>query len=273
MEPRNHGKWPGSRRRRRSGRQQLNAESLIANSKAGVVERGMFTPRFSEELERPDDFHVGRAGRRSRRNKLPARKLAAPASEGRPEVGGGHESKQVSTWYGNATETIASRTSIRSRSTLIVEKKGGNSTPEDPLDRGEVPGHGAEDGKHQRETELGRRVNETDSDSGTGEEDVRDGADHAGSSHRRQSVAGSVWASPKGRSPRDRRSHGQGVRSESGDEPERSAQAVQERDVLRASSEAELHPESRWRPARSGRSDSGRQGIAESRDDGAGGDL
>ena len=109
----------------------------------------MFTPGFSEELERPDDFHVGRAGRRGRRNKLPVRKLAAPVSQGRPEVGGRTRNKEVRAWYGNATETIASRTSIRSRSTLIVEMKGGNSTPEDPLDRGEVPGHGAEDGKHQ----------------------------------------------------------------------------------------------------------------------------
>lgn len=62
--------------------------------------------------------------------------------------------QEVQTWYGGATETIASRMGIRSRSTLIVEMKEGNSTPEDPLDRGEVPGHGAEDGKHKRETEL-----------------------------------------------------------------------------------------------------------------------
>lgn len=164
-----------------SGRQKLNAESLIANSKAGVEERGMFTLGISEELERPDDFHVEMAGRRSRRNKLPARKLEVPSSQGRLEAGERTRKKKKKghgTWYGSATETIAARTSIRSRSTSIVEKKGGNSTPEDPLDRGEVPGHGAEDGKHERETELGKRVNETDSDSGTGEEDAWTSAHH-----------------------------------------------------------------------------------------------
>jgi hypothetical protein len=131
----------------------------------------MFTLGFSEELERPDDFHAGRAEREKppKRNSL-ARKLAAPVSEGRPRSRRADtKGKRRSAWHGRAMETIASRTSIRSRSTLIVEKKGGNSTPEDPLDRGEVPGHGAEDGKHERETELGERVNETDSDSETGE--------------------------------------------------------------------------------------------------------
>lgn len=33
-----------------------------ASHRVGVVERGMFTPGFSKELERPDDFHVKRRG-------------------------------------------------------------------------------------------------------------------------------------------------------------------------------------------------------------------
>jgi hypothetical protein len=34
----------------------------MASYRVGVEERGMFTPGFSEELERPDDFHVKRRG-------------------------------------------------------------------------------------------------------------------------------------------------------------------------------------------------------------------
>jgi hypothetical protein len=45
----------------------------------------MFTQGFSEELERPDDFHAvqGGAGEAAEKT-LRARKLAAPVSEGRP---------------------------------------------------------------------------------------------------------------------------------------------------------------------------------------------
>jgi len=37
---------------------------------------------------------------------------------------------------------------IRSRSFSIRPRKAGNSTPEDPPEEREKPGHGAEDGKH-----------------------------------------------------------------------------------------------------------------------------
>ena len=47
----------------------------------------MFTPWFSKERVRADDFHVKKAGRRGRRNKLPALRLAVPVSQGRLEVG------------------------------------------------------------------------------------------------------------------------------------------------------------------------------------------
>ena len=60
---------------------------------------------------------------------------------------------------------------IRSRSFSIGPRKAGNSTLEDPSEEREKPGHGAEDGKHERDTDLGKRVNETESDSGTGRKD------------------------------------------------------------------------------------------------------
>lgn len=56
----------------------------------------MFTPGFSEELERPDDFHDKEAGRRSRRTKLPARRLVAHQTRrGRLEAGERTRNKTV----------------------------------------------------------------------------------------------------------------------------------------------------------------------------------
>jgi hypothetical protein len=50
----------------------------------------------------------------------------------------------------------------------------GNSTLEDPPEERKKPGHGPDDGKHERGIDLDERVNETESDSGT-DQRVREG--------------------------------------------------------------------------------------------------
>src|ERR1041384_2119039 len=83
IEPRNRGHSLKADAVTLSGRQQWRCRKPSASYKAGVEERGTFTPGFSEELGRPDGFHVERAGRSNRLNKLPARRKAAPADQGR----------------------------------------------------------------------------------------------------------------------------------------------------------------------------------------------
>lgn len=64
----------------------------------------MFTQGLSEELERPDDFHVTKAGRRSRRTKLLVRRLVVHrTSGGRLEVGERTRNEDGAAWYGSAT--------------------------------------------------------------------------------------------------------------------------------------------------------------------------
>lgn len=66
----------------------------------------------------------------------------------------------------------------------MVETKEGNSTPGGPSGSKRLPGHGTEDEKHEWDTELRQRVNETESDSRDVEEDAGNGAHITVSPHR-----------------------------------------------------------------------------------------
>jgi len=71
---------------------------------------------FSKELGRPDVFRCRKAGRSRRQNKLPARKLAVPVSQGRLEVRERTRNKEAQRGNELRPKRIAARTSIRSRS-------------------------------------------------------------------------------------------------------------------------------------------------------------
>lgn len=109
------------------GRNEGADKPNALRNKAGVEERGMSTQGHSEELERPDASTSERAERGTRMNKPPARTLAAPASQGRPEVGGrtridqGVRRGTRARWKRQGT-----RTSHQESEHFVVSKKVGN---------------------------------------------------------------------------------------------------------------------------------------------------
>lgn len=107
----------------------------------------MFTPWFPEELGRPDDFYVRRRGG------------GAAGTSSRPEAEALNSQREARSERTRKTRRNVvrrregrpkhRRMSIRSRSILKVPWNEGNSTPEDPLEGSEMPGHGAEHGQHE----------------------------------------------------------------------------------------------------------------------------
>lgn len=158
---------------------------------------------------------------------------------------------------------------IRSRSFFIRPTKAGNSISEDPPEERKKPGHGAEDGKHERDTDLGKRVNKTESDSGTGRKNARSAVANSGPSHRHGSDAGSVRADAQRRRAGSGRGNGGGVRARTGDEPRERDRSVQERHVLGASGETSVHPQSRWRKTSARDTDVRGQSAAKGSNDGS----
>jgi hypothetical protein len=92
----------------------------------------MFTQGISEELGRPDDFHVMRRERRSRRNKLPARKLEAPSSEGRLEACERTRKRMAQRGNGRATDDESAPDEHQESEHLEGTNEGGELNPGGP---------------------------------------------------------------------------------------------------------------------------------------------
>lgn len=105
----------------------------------------------SEELGRPDDLHGQEAEGSDRLNKLQAREADGGCRRpGRLGEVPRADTKEMSRTVVRTRDGKQQRVGrvIRSRSFSKQPKKAGNSTPEDPPEEREKPGHGAEDGKH-----------------------------------------------------------------------------------------------------------------------------
>ena len=194
MEPRNPACSREADAVRPGGRQKRSAvKGRTRGNESGVEEQGMSVQGSSEELGRPDDLHGQEADRERPPEQAPGlgsgRRLSATQeARGRfPEQTTNRKNRTV-VMTGDGEQQRVRRV-IRSRSFSIVPRKAGNSTPEDPPEEREKPGHGAEDGKHERDTELGKSVNETESDSRTGRKDERSATANTGPSHRHGSDA------------------------------------------------------------------------------------
>jgi len=78
----------------------------------------------------------------------------------------------------------------------MVPRKPEKRTPRDPVEGSEAPGQGTAGGKHEQDSELDLRVNETSVDSETGETDAAGGAEHAVPPHRPRVSARGVSTNP-----------------------------------------------------------------------------
>ena len=99
----------------------------------------------------------------------------------------------------------------------IVPTKPGNR-PEGTRWREGVAGTRSRQGERCREIQLRERLNETVSDSGSGEEDAGDGVHDLGPPHRLGVAVRGVPSHAEGRSGRSRRSDGGGVRGGPGEQ-------------------------------------------------------
>jgi len=110
-----------------------------ASHRVGVVERGMFTPGFSEELERPDDFHVNRRGGEA------AEPSSRPDEWSRtgPAAGG----SKLESGYEN--KTVRRGTGARPRRTAFLEEHQESELLSSTYDGGELIAGGPTRGKRE----------------------------------------------------------------------------------------------------------------------------
>ncbi len=135
----------------------------------------------------------------------------------------------------------AARWRLSRRRRLIVQRTVGNSPgrthPREVADRSRHTSGGADDAG------IGSRdhPNATTGDCGIGERGATDAAVDAGAPHRPDVNRRGVPAHAQGRRSGSGRRHGRGVRAEAAREPERPAQAVQERSLSRAAGQTRAH--------------------------------
>ena len=166
MEPRNPACTREADAVRLGGRQKRSAvEGRTRGNESGVVEQGMSVQGSSEELGRPDDLHGQEADRERPPEQAPGlgsrRRLSATREAwGKvpPEQTTNRRNRTVVMTRDGEQQRVGRV--IRSRSFSIVPRKAGNSTPEDPPEEREKPGHGTDVGQHNRDSELEKCVNE-----------------------------------------------------------------------------------------------------------------
>src|SRR5437773_4494248 len=163
---------------------------------AGVGEQSMFARGVAEEPGRSRRLHEWESKAEDRGTGVQYRRGAGqqqlPPASRRAEV------------RGTARRTKASEAgrTMGSRSALIVPRKPEKRTARDPVEGSEAPGHGTVEGKHERDIGPAVCVNETSTDSRTGEANAGSGTDHVVPQHRSRTSARSVSKNPKGRSYR-----------------------------------------------------------------------
>ena len=151
--------------------------------------------------------------------------------------------------------------------------KQGNQ-PEGPCGGKGEPGSRTVGGKDEGNLVSRKRLNETATDSGTGEEGAEDGPNNAGPSHRRRTSRRSVSANAKGRRGWRGRPVSGGLGSGAGGKPPVAARPLQDRHVPRTTRTTRSHPERRRVSHSAHRhTDLRRQSASTGGDDGAGGGL
>ena len=171
-------------------------------------------------------------------------------------------------------EATSMRVAAGSRSAAVGAMKQGNQ-PEGTLwSKGRRREYGTERRNDGRDFELANCLNETRTDSETGEEQAGRGAHHARSPHRHGLAARGVPPNAQGRRRGRRWTKRDRIRRTAGGQPPVAARSRQVRDVPGAARAAGPHPEGRWEANATHRhSDLRGQGPAARGGDGAGGRL